>query len=378
MRVGATGLDGHDDFLGNARELLGHAVPARKHRVLSNFKDASHGRKVWQMTGAAAIRREHLVATYDARSAATVAELMPLRYTDVGADGLPAHVRSASALRRFENRLVIVQDDVNALAVQDERGIMRAVLLPAHESGMRVFDDTLGNKRDKLDLEACVTLPDGRLVAFGSGSMPQREQVVVWSGGQESPWVREASSLYRELRAAVTSGAERLNVEGAVVVGAELKLFQRGNDARDARRAAANAIAAVDCGEFVGWLDGGGAAAPPCVRSVTSVDLGELGDIPFSFTDAVALDEDHVVVLACAEDSVDAISDGAVLGCRVGLLDARGLRLADVYDATGQRTRLKLEGIERRGESRTEFDVAVDVDRPTAPAQLGRLVWNWH
>jgi hypothetical protein len=330
------------------------------------------------MTGAVAIRREHLVASHDTQSAATLAELVPLRYTHAGDDGLPAHVRSASALRRFENRLVIVQDDVNALAVQDAGGVMRAILLPAHASGLRVFDDTLGNKRDKLDLEACVTLPDGRLIAFGSGSMPQREQLVVWNGEQESPWVREASSLYRELRAAVTTGEERLNVEGAVVVGNELKLFQRGNDARGLRRAAANAIAAVSCDEFVGWLDGGASAGTPRVTSVTSVDLGELAGIPFSFTDAVALDDERVVVLACAEDSVDAISDGAVLGCRVGLLDAQRLRLVDIVDATGERTHLKLEGIERRGESRTEFDVAVDVDRPSAPAQLGRLSWKWH
>jgi hypothetical protein len=326
------------------------------------------------MTGVVAIRREHLVASYDAQAVATLGELLPLRYTHAGDTGLPAHVRSASALRRFENRLVIVQDDVNALAVRDARGLVRPVLLPAHVSGRRVFDDGLGNKLDKLDLEACVTLPDGRLVAFGSGSLPQREQLVVWRGGQEAPVLVGASSFYSELRAAVTMGTERLNVEGSVIVGSELWLFQRGNDAR---RAAANAIAAVDCGEFVGWLDGGVAAAIPTVKSVTSVDLGELSGIPYSFTDAVALDDERVVVLACAEDAADAISDGAVLGCQVGLLDGKGLRLADIYDATGQRTRLKLEGIERRGESRTEFDVAVDVDRPAVPAQLGRLVWEW-
>ena len=70
--------------------------------------------------------------------------------------------------------------------------------------------------------------------------------------------------------------------------------------------------------------------------------------VPFGFTDAVAIDAERVVVLACAEDSACAISDGAVLGCRVGLLDAAGLRMVDVCDATGERTLLKLEGIERR------------------------------
>jgi hypothetical protein len=328
------------------------------------------------MTGTVAIRREHLVARYDAQAVATVTELAPLQYTDVGDDGLPTHVRAASALRRFENRLVIVQDDVNALAVRDARGAVRPVLLPAHASGRRVFDDVLGNKHDKLDLEACVTLPDGRLVAFGSGSTPKREQLVVWGGGRESPRVVEAAPFYRELRAAVPTGSARLNIEGAVVSGRCLKLFHRGNDGRDTGRAALNAIAEVACSEFVAWL-GSDTAHRPSVTSVTTVDLGEIDGVTFGFTDAVALDDEHVVVLACAEDSACAISDGAVLGCRVGLLDERGLRLVDVVDATGARTRLKLEGIERRDSSATEFDVAVDVDQSAAPAQLGRLVWEW-
>jgi hypothetical protein len=328
------------------------------------------------MRAGAAIRREHLVARFDARSAAVLGELVPLRYAADGGAALPPHVRAASALRRFENRLVIVQDDVNALAVHEAGGAARPVLLPAAASGERVFDDERGNKSDKLDLEAGVTLPDGRLLALGSGATPQRERLVVWGVGHESPRVVEAAAFYGGLRAAVTRGGARLNIEGAVVDDGLLKLFHRGNDARAAGRVPANAIAEVECSEFVAWLDGNAVAAPSVVK-LTTVDLGEVDGIPFGFTDAVALDDGHVVVLACAEDSDSAISDGAVLGCRVGVLDAHGLRLADVYDAAGERTRLKLEGIERRGRSCTEFDVAVDVDLPQAPALLGRLVWGW-
>ena len=154
-----------------------------------------------------------------------------------------------------------------------------------------------------------------------------------------------------------------------------MQLFHRGNDSRAARLAPQNAVIDVDALEFVRWLDGG--APEPRVVSVTTVDLGARNGVPFGFTDAVALDDGRVVVLACAEDSACAISDGAVLGCRVGLLDREGLRMVDIYDATGERTLLKLEGIERSLSSSTEFDVAVDVDRPAVPAQLGRLVWEW-
>jgi len=44
LGVGTPGLDGDGDLLADARELLGHLVPAGEHRVLAGFEDASHGR----------------------------------------------------------------------------------------------------------------------------------------------------------------------------------------------------------------------------------------------------------------------------------------------------------------------------------------------
>jgi hypothetical protein len=328
------------------------------------------------MTGAPAMRRTHLVARFDARSVATLDDLVPLEYARGVDDALPAHVRAASGLRQFRNRLVIVQDDVNAFAVRDLLGEIRPVLLPPGASGERVFDDTRGNKHDKLDLEACVTLSDGRLVAFGSGSTPAREQLVVWDG-RAPPSIIDASAFYRDLRTAVVRDAARLNVEGAVVRGARLELFHRGNDERGAAREPLNAIAELSCDEFASWLGNSGAPSPR-IRRVTTVELGDVRGVPYGFTDAVALDSERVVILACAEDSTCAISDGAVLGCRIGLLDAHGLRTVDVCDAAGRRTLLKLEGIERRAGSSVAFDVAVDVDLPAAPAQLGCVLWEWH
>ncbi len=56
------------------------------------------------------------------------------------------------------------------------------------------------------------------------------------------------------------------------------------------------------------------------------------------------------------------------------LLDDSGLTTVDVCDASGARSDLKLEGIERRPGSVNEFDVVVDADSPAAPASIGRLV----
>jgi hypothetical protein len=312
----------------------------------------------------------HISARFDGSRRALLDELTPLRY-ELPAAGLPEHVRAASALRRFGNRLVIVQDDVNALAVRGQDDVVRAVLLPANAASQRVFDDTLGNKSEKLDLEAGVTLPNGMLVAFGSGSTPARERLVVLSEGRP-PVIVAAAAFYRGVRAAVTRGVTRLNIEGAVVRGARLELLHRGNDVPGS---STNAIVEIHCDELVRWLEG--SEETPRVACVTTVDLGDERGVPYGFTDAVAIDDEHVVVLACAEDATSAITDGAVLGCRVGLLAGDALTMVDVHDATGGRSLLKLEGIETRPKSSTEFDVAADVDRPSAPALLGRLVWEW-
>jgi len=200
-----------------------------------------------------------------------------------------------------------------------------------------------------------------------------RERLVVWNDTAAAPIVVAAGALYAEVRRAVVDGDTRLNLEGAVVAGPCLKLFHRGNDAP---RGAAyvNAVVELALDEFSSWLDG---AAPPRVASTTRVDLGAVDGVPFGFTDAVALDAERVVVLACAEDSACAISDGAVLGARVGLLDSDALRMADIYERDGSPTCLKLEGIERRIGSDFEFDVVVDMDRPGDAARLGRLEWKW-
>jgi hypothetical protein len=42
-RIGAAGFHGNGYFLTHTRELLRHAVPAREHRVLSDFENAAHG-----------------------------------------------------------------------------------------------------------------------------------------------------------------------------------------------------------------------------------------------------------------------------------------------------------------------------------------------
>jgi hypothetical protein len=315
--------------------------------------------------------RPAVSATMDDGLRAVLHDVAPLLYASGAPPGLdlPAYVRAASALRRFGRSLAIVQDDVNALALRDEQGSVRPLPFPCEPGDRRTFDDFIGNKARKLDLEACAALPDGRIVAFGSGASSARETLVVLAPGGE-PALRPASDLYAALRAEPAFAGNELNIEGALAGAAGLLLFQRATGSGH-RAETVNAIGALDLDEFVLWLDRAGLA--PRLAAVTPVQLGEVAGRKLGFTDAAALEDGRIAVLACAEDSADALSDGAVLRCRFGLLDGRDLRMTDVVDARGEPTHLKLEGIELRPGSTLEFDVVADMDRPAEPACIGRL-----
>jgi hypothetical protein len=80
-----------------------------------------------------------------------------------------------------------------------------------------------------------------------------------------------------------------------------------------------------------------------------------------------------VAIVACAEDSENAIDDGPIAGCRFGWLESDGLRMTDVVGTDGRPASEKIEGLEPHLGSSSSFDVVTDLDRPQEPATLGRL-----
>jgi hypothetical protein len=291
----------------------------------------------------------------------------PLRYAgSVAADaGLPAFVRAASAIRRWNGRRVVVQDDVLALAVLDADDCVQPLLLPTHSDGARVFDAARGNKSSKFDAEAAAVLPDGRLLVFGSGASPAREIIFLLAPGA-APRLVPAAALYARLRTAANFAGAGLNLEGALVSSQKLLLLQRGNGVAAAR----NAIVALRLEALLAWLDDAGAVPDP--QDVRQFDLGSVAGIAFGCTDACGLAAGRIALLACAENSASALTDGPVLGCRFAILDGDELRSTEVLDPRGRPVLLKLEGIEPAGGD--EFDVVADGDDATIPALLGRLL----
>lgn len=294
------------------------------------------------------------------------------------ADDVPRQVRAASAVRRWGDQLVIVQDDVSALALVDEdTGEVSSLLLPPGAGGQRSFSDARGNKREKLDLEACAVLPDGRLLVFGSGSTVARERVVLVDS-EHRVRVLDAAPLYRALGAHPALGGAELNIEGAVVCGARLRLFQRGNGLRLTGDLPTSVIFDVELEALLRLLDAASAATPEIVAA-HPVDLGSANGVRFGFTDATLLADGRVLFLAAAEDSPDTYRDGPVSGARVGLLDGERVVVADVLEEDGTRTTRKLEGIEvarARGGEALELWVVSDPDDAEVPAALLPLSWS--
>lgn len=321
----------------------------------------------------------------------------PLHYSD-GADAAldrPAHVRAGSGLTWVGDRLVVVQDDTNFLAlVTPHEARISAVALPAGNEGARQFDKSRGNKGDKLDLEAVATFtPDGapRVVAIGSGSKTNRESIVIVHGlpQAEEPIidVHHAPALYAMLRECPAFAGSEMNIEGAMFIrgGDEeehvLRLFNRGNGAPRNGRFPVNAWADLPWGALERHLRAPH-GAPPEPLDIVSCVIGQLGDCTLGFTDAALLSQDarerRSLFTAAAEASEDTVEDGTVNGSVIGVLVERDghreLRWIELIDEDGKPFAGKVEGIAIGREEPLHVHVVIDQDDHETPAQLGEVL----
>lgn len=320
-------------------------------------------------------------ATCDPRLSARVMGRRPLRYSE-GPDpseDRPPHVRSGSGLAWVGKKLAVLQDDANFLAMIDPAGdSVLAVPLARGAEGLRVFDDDRGNKAQKLDLEACLCTDLGKdgwlFTAFGSGSTAAREQIleVRFRAGTHRPAVRlvHAPAFYEALRANPDFAGSELNVEGvATLPYGGLRFFQRGNGAPRGDLQPVDATAEVSWSLLLDHLHGRGPAPP--IENVQRYDLGRLGNVRLTFTDAVDLGDERTLYLATAEDSPDAVRDGEVMGTVVGLLaPPEPPRWSPLCDAEGATLSVKGEGLAISRTDPNQVFVVLDSDSPTTPAEL--------
>jgi hypothetical protein len=297
-----------------------------------------------------------------------------LRYDDVASQGddRPAHVRAASGLAMVGGRLAVIQDDAAFIGFVDDR--VTAVPLPRGADGRRRFEEALGNKQDKLDLEACVAVGE-ELWAFGSGSTPMREKIAVIG---YTTRLHDGRPLYRRIREELSgpSAADsfmvppQVNIEGVAVVNKELWLFHRGNTGP---HDAGPTVFRINFEAFRRWL--ASESALPDIDHVASFELGTVDGVRLGFTDAVAVGA-RVFYLAAAERAANAIDDGPVLACHLGVIDGDDVRAA-VLEIDGMPA--KAEGLAFDPNNPRHGWVSIDPDDTEQPAKLYEieLVGPW-
>lgn len=284
-----------------------------------------------------------------------VVDARPLRF----ADGRP--VRAASGIARHGAGWLVIQDDSTHAASWDGATCRPVRLLPP-VGGLDVFDEASGTKELKPDLEAVVTLPDGSVLALGSGSTPARTRAVHLR--HDGPVVHDLAPVYGRVAEALGVEPDQLNLEGACLHGEHLRWFQRGLPSAGAPTASVD----VDLGEL---LRGAGDAT---VGGVRRYDLGAVAGVGLAVTDAVTLADGRVLVSAAAEDSPSTYDDGPVVGSALAIID--GDRVVDTGALPGLEGGVaKVEGLGLVEQHRhtLELVAVVDADDPHRPSILLRL-----
>jgi hypothetical protein len=247
--------------------------------------------------------------------------LTKVRQLDLSAatSGRPLHLSAASGLVCLNSFNYVVADDELHL------GVFRA---NSHEPGdlVRLFEGELPScgadrKKQKADFEALTLLPSfgnypyGALLALGSGSRPNR-RLGALLGLDAQGAVRGSSRVVdcSPILASLDQEFAGLNIEGAVVSGTELRLFQRGN-----KRNSENAIIRFQLSTFLEALSSE-QTAPLAPLAINTFDLGQIEGIPLCFTDAAALPDGTMVFTAVAEGTDDNYNDGACAGAAVGIV----------------------------------------------------------
>jgi hypothetical protein len=294
----------------------------------------------------------------------TLKKIRDLDLSNPATPGRPSHLSAASGLVCVNSFVYVIADDELHL------GVFRA-----SDSGpghlIRLFDGVLpvsksDRKNQKPDLEALTLLPaykdhpHGALLALGSGSRRGRRMGALLALDAQGavcspPRVIDLSPMLAPLDDEFST----LNIEGAIVSGSEMLLFQRCNKQRHE-----NAVIRFQLSAVLNTLSSGriGAIKP---IGIHAFDLGKVDGIPLCFTDAAALPNGEMIFTAVAEDTEDAYADGLCAGAAIGIAGGDGLRLVPLDRP------YKIEGIDARMDGNViRLLLVTDPDDADIPAGL--------
>ena len=271
-------------------------------------------------------------------------------------------ISAASGLVALGRELCVVADDELFLARYDLAGRPLGKI-PLFEGALT--EEHAARKRAKPDLEALCGLPDGRLLALGSGSTPARERgAVIDVANAYRVELCSLAALYAELRARMPE----LNIEGAAVFGDAFFLAQRGNGAGSA------ALIELDLERCMQALARERALPIAALRAIHAVALPPLDGVPLTLTD-LAPHPRGLLFTAAAEASANSYDDGPCAGSAIGIVSPAAELLA--FELVTPR--VKLEGITSTGavpdSDRLALRVVADPDDRVQRAPLFAVEW---
>ena len=292
-------------------------------------------------------------------------ELRKLRDLDLeepSARDAPPHLSAASGVVRRGGFVYVIGDDelfIGVYGVSDDApGRLERVL-----SG-EVASDAEERAKHKPDLEALTALPPfedhpfGALFGLGSGSAPERDRGFVWplaadGSLRDEPHEVDLKPLYDYLRDEIGG----LNIEGCSVMGDTVWLLHRGNDGKTG-----NVVAELSLEEVMGSLREDLRIDVHELARVCAYELGDLDDVPLTFSDATPLTDELLVFTASAE-----AEDGRLCGSVVGTLGTDGtVRRLRTIDR-----KWKVEGVHAAIDTGVvDLLFVCDQDEPDTPSPL--------
>ncbi len=228
-------------------------------------------------------------------------------------------VHAASGLIKLKNTFYLVADDQLSLAsftLDSTDSIQFSKLLSGE-----LPEDHLERKKQKPDWESLVCLQSkngcDEILILPSGSKANRTLgmlVKIKDGVFHEAKKIDFNQLYAKLGETYLD----LNIEGAAVSGAVLKIFQRGNG-----KLKQNAIIDLDLNGFIADVENSGILSTKHILGTTEYNLGTIKNVSLTFTDACFCNE-HLFFLAAAEASDSTFDDGAYVGAVLGCINISG------------------------------------------------------
>ncbi|MGQ0506558.1 MAG: DUF6929 family protein [Myxococcaceae bacterium] len=286
--------------------------------------------------------------------------LRTLTFSDKLPDA-PPHLAAASGLVVLGELLCVVADDDLHLGL-----FPRDPRLPGKVCRMlpgRLPEEHSARKAAKPDFEVLVRLPpfvgydDGALLALGSGSTARRARGVLLALSHVETFTPGLTELVDFTPVYSALKLPELNIEGAVVLGDELVLVQRGNG-----KLGQNALVRLDLRKVTDALGQGELLDASAVRGVRPVRL----DDGLGFTDAQALPDGRLIFSAVAEASDSTYEDGPCTRAVLGVMESSG----NMLRAEALEPCAKIEGISF---GTNELLLVADADDARQPAMLFRI-----